>query len=348
MNAQEPMQFKKAQKAQSRLRLALTAVSGGGKTESALRLARGIVGPKGRIAVADTERGSASLYADRYDFDVLELEAPYSPEKYAGAIMAAERAGYDILILDSITHEWKGRGGVLEIHSHLCSTQKGGNSYTAWAGVTPRHQNFIDTMLSSKMHIIATIRAKTAYIQGERNGGKKFIEKAGEAAEQRDGIEFEFTSVLDISVEGHLATVSKDRTNVFDQNNPTLLTEEWGEKLKVWLESGIPIEDAEWKPSPKLQDISRKWIERAAETQNWEEALSLVPGSFSGKDAEYMNNQLELAKEMLTPPSSSPQQDYAEPNFGSGVSEPNLSTQNGNEGSTEQTDFVLEGMDRPA
>lgn len=356
------LQFKKAQKAQSRLRLALSGPSGGGKTLSALKLARGIVGEEGRIAVVDTEHNSAALYSDLYEFDTLSLAPPYAPSRFIEAINASVAAKYDILILDSITHEWKGQGGVLDIHNQVVSTQRGGNSYTAWNQVTPQHQAFIDAMLSAPIHIIATMRAKTAYAQGERNG-KKYIEKMGEAAEQRDGIEFEFTTVLDLVVNGNYATVSKDRTRLFNPQTPVVLDETWGVKLREWLDSGIPVEEAEWEATTALKAASQKWINRALETGAWEKALASVPNTFKGRDAEYVTNQLKLARDVISvdePKSSSaePEPSYAEPDFGDGESEDNgqkTKAQNDNQtdsGATEkgyiepenEPDFELQGM----
>lgn len=152
--------FKKAERKQARLRLALTGPSGAGKTYSALLIAKGL---GGKIAVIDTEHGSASLYSDLADFDVCELEAPYHPDKFIAAIHEAEKFGYDTLIIDSISHEWNGKGGILEMVDNAASTSKSKNSYTAWNGVSQKHQKFIETILASPMNIIVTMRSKTAY-----------------------------------------------------------------------------------------------------------------------------------------------------------------------------------------
>lgn len=240
--------FKKAERKQAKLRLALSGPSGSGKTTGALLIAKGI---GGKIAVLDTERGSASLYADLCDFDVVELGPPYTPERYIEIIRAAEKAGYDTLILDSITHEWSGQGGVLEIVDAVARTRLKGNSYAAWNEGTPRHQKFIDAMLASSMHIIATMRSKTVYVETEKNG-KKAIAKQGTAPQQRDGLEYEFTAVLDLSVDGHFAVASKDRTRLF--RDPVVLGEDVGQSLLDWLNSGKSFaEQAREKPMTKEQ-----------------------------------------------------------------------------------------------
>lgn len=225
--------FKKAERKQAKLRLALSGPSGSGKTTGALLIAKGL---GGKIAVLDTERGSASLYADLCDFDVVELVPPYTPERYIEIIHEAENAGYTTLILDSITHEWNGQGGILEIVDNVARSKFRGNSYAAWNEGTPRHQKFIDSMLASSLHIIATIRSKAVYVETEKGNGKKTIEKQGAAPQQRDGLEYEFTAVLDLAVDGNLANASKDRTRLF--HDPFVITEDTGRKLLEWLNSG--------------------------------------------------------------------------------------------------------------
>lgn len=226
--------FKKAERKQAKLRLALAGPSGSGKTYSALLLAMGL---GGRIAVIDTEHGSASLYADIADFDVLELHAPYAPERYVDAITSAEQAGYDVLIIDSYSHEWTGSGGCLESNEQLAHQKFRGNTWAAWNETTPRHRKLTDKILTSSLHIICTMRSKTETVQGE---GKKIL-KLGMKSEQRDGTDYEFTVVLDLTHDGHTAMASKDRTKLFDQ--PELVSIETGERLLAWLNSGVSPED---------------------------------------------------------------------------------------------------------
>lgn len=227
------MKFTKAVRQQARLRLALTGPSGAGKTFSALLLAKGM---NGKIAVIDTERSSASLYAHLVPFDTLSLEPPYTPERFSEALHAAEEAGYDIAILDSITHEWSGIGGCLELSDSIAKSKYKGNSWSAWNDVTPRHRAFLDALMKSPLHIIATMRSKTETAQVEENGRKKVV-KLGMKAEQRDGAEYEFTTVLDLVHDGHYATASKDRTGLF-AGDPTPITPATGKMLIDWLTSG--------------------------------------------------------------------------------------------------------------
>lgn len=235
------MKFEKAMRKKAKLRLALTGPSGSGKTYSALLVAKGI---GGKIAVLDTEKGSASLYSDVADFDVLELEPPFVPERFIEAINAAEQAGYDTLVLDSITHEWSGVGGCLELVDTIAKAKFRGNSWSAWSEINPRHRLFLDAILRSPMHIIATMRSKTETAQVEENGRKK-VAKLGMKSEQRDGVEYEFTTVLDIGHETHHAIASKDRTKLFSNSDPVVLSEQTGKQLLSWLESGAnPAEES--------------------------------------------------------------------------------------------------------
>lgn len=224
------MQFTKAERKKAKLRLGLTGASGSGKTYSALMVAKGM---GGKVAVIDTEHGSASLYANDFDFDTLELEAPYTPERYIQAIEMAEQAGYNVLVIDSITHEWNGKGGCLEINDNLASQYFKGNTWSAWSKTTPRHQSFIEKIISSKLHIIATMRSKTETVQENKK-----VSKVGMKSEQRDGIEYEFTTILDINHESHCATASKDRTKLFTDIDPFLINESIGEAMMNWLNTG--------------------------------------------------------------------------------------------------------------
>lgn len=223
--------FKKATRKDSKMRLALIGPSGSGKTFSSLLVARGLVGPQGRIAVIDTERGSASLYADVTPFDVCELTPPFTPEKYIEAIKAAEREGYDVIIIDSLSHAWAGTGGILDIHDAATAKEK--NSWSAWRLVTPRHNELVDAMLQTPCHLIATLRAKQEYVQVQE-GGKAKVQKVGLAPVQRDGIEYEFTLVFDLDA-SHNAVASKDRTSLFD-GQVVRLSRITGAKLREWLE----------------------------------------------------------------------------------------------------------------
>lgn len=285
--------FVKAERKKSKLRLGLTGPSGSGKTYGALLIALGL---GGKIAVIDTEKGSASLYTHLADFDVLELEAPYTPESFIEAITAAERAGYDTLIIDSITHEWSGKGGCLEINEALAASRFKGNTWSAWNETTPRHRAFIDKITQAKMHVITTMRSKTETAQQENNGRKQIV-KLGTKSEQRDGVEYELTTVLDIIHDGHYAVASKDRTGLFTDKDPKPITVDTGKLLLNWLNSGAeptPIEE------PQPQEMP-DWSEMIAKTNSTQELVnvwSIIPQSERAKYAkEKDKRKAELTKE---------------------------------------------------
>jgi hypothetical protein len=224
------MQFTKAQRKRAKLRLALSGPAGSGKTYSALLLAQGL---GGKIAVIDTERGSASLYSDLVEFDTLELNPPYAPERFIDAINAAATAGYEVCILDSITMEWSGSGGCLEINEQLAQARYRGNTWSAWNETTPRHRDFLDAIMQAPMHVIATMRSKTETVQGE----DKKVKKIGMKSEQREGAEYEFSVVFDLEHSNHYAIATKDRTRLF-LGDPFVITPDTGKKLAAWLDAG--------------------------------------------------------------------------------------------------------------
>jgi hypothetical protein len=234
--------FQRAERKKAKLRLGLVGPSGSGKTYGALQVAFGL---GGRVAFIDTENGSGDLYAHLGEYDICAISAPYTVEKYLAAIDEAERAGYNTLIIDSLSHAWAGDGGLLDQQGKIADSGKSGNSYTAWRTVTPKHYKLVENMLASKCHIIATMRAKTEYSQEKDDRGKSVIRKIGMAPVQREGMDYEFTLVYDLDI-NHNAMVSKDRTSLFDgQIFP--LTRKTGEALRAWLETGVDAPQVERK-----------------------------------------------------------------------------------------------------
>jgi hypothetical protein len=230
------MAFKKAVRQRVKARIGLCGPAGSGKTMSALKLAFGIVGPGGRIAILDTENESASLYAHLGDYDVDVIKPPFTVDKYISGIREAEKQGYDLLIIDSLSHAWAGTGGILELVDAKTESAKG-NKFAGWREATPKHNSLVDAMLQSPMHVIATMRTKTEYILIEDDKGKKIPKKVGMAPVQREGMDYEFTLVFDIDQERHIATSGKDRTEIFDGFFGKL-TEEHGRVIRQWLDSG--------------------------------------------------------------------------------------------------------------
>ncbi|WP_439480038.1 AAA family ATPase [Chryseobacterium aquaticum] len=226
------MQLKQSQRQQVKLRLGLSGASGFGKTKSALLLAYGMTQDWSKIAVIDTENSSASLYSDLGNYNVLDLQAPYSPERYIQAIELCEKSGISVVILDSVSHEWNGTGGCLDIHEKL------GGRFQDWANVTPRHQAFINKILQSSCHIITTTRRKIDYSLDVGSNGKTRVVKHGTKEITRDGFEYELTINFELINENHLAKASKDRTGLFMNKPEFVITTDTGKMILDWCNSG--------------------------------------------------------------------------------------------------------------
>jgi len=245
--------IRKARRSATKLRILLTSPSGGGKTFGALLLAKGL---GGRTVVIDTEEGSSDLYDELHNFDVIDLKPPFTPERYVEAISAAEAAGYEVIVVDSVTHCWSGKGGCLELVDDIAKAQFRGNTWSAFSVITPRWRAFVDAILRSSAHIVCTGRSKTETAQVEDHGKKK-VAKLGMKLEARDGLEYEFTTVLDLVHDGHYATVSKDRTGIFS-GDPKPITVETGKRLAEWLAGAEPAPAAKPRPAqpPKAAEAA--------------------------------------------------------------------------------------------
>ena len=229
--------FRKAERKQVKLKIGFSGSSGSGKSYSSLVTAFGICGDWSKIAVIDTENGSAELYSDLGDYSVCPISPPFTPQKYREAIHEAEKEGFEVLIIDSLSHAWSGEGGMLDMQNNAVKASRSGNSYVAWREVTPEHNRLVDAILQSPMDVIVTTRAKAEYVVTDENG-KKGYKKIGLAPIFRDGLEYELTTFFDITQE-HLANASKDRTGLFGANDFFTPTEETGKKLNEWRNGGV-------------------------------------------------------------------------------------------------------------
>jgi hypothetical protein len=226
--------FKKATKAAAKLRLGLIGPAGSGKTMTALRIAAGLGGP---VAVIDTERGSASLYAGErgLDFDVIELDT-YGVERFIDAIKAAADGGYATLVIDSLSHAWSGKGGILELVDRKSKASQSGNNFGAWRDATPRHNSLVDAILGAPLHVICTLRSKVEYVV-ENVGGRNQVRKVGLQPVQRDGLEYEFTVVGDVT-QDHDLVVTKTRAAFLKDAVIREAGEDLGKQLAAWLSDG--------------------------------------------------------------------------------------------------------------
>ena len=243
--------FKKATKKESKLRLAIFGPSGGGKTKSALRIADGIVSKMGgRVAVIDSERGSASKYSNDHDFDVVEIGDEPTIANYCEMIKLANAENYSVIIIDSLSHGWQ---DLLAEVEQLAKLKYKGNTWSAWSEGTPKQKMLVDSILNST-HIIATMRSKTEWTTEKVNGKNRPV-RVGLAPEQGKGIEYEFDMLMEINPE-HYATIIKDRSGKYQDAEVHMPSEEFGGELYDWVTDGakVTLKDS----NPKMYDAFKK------------------------------------------------------------------------------------------
>lgn len=261
------MPFEHATKYQAKLRMALCGGPGSGKTYTALAIAAAMVGDR-RIALLDTERRTARKYADVFDFDVMELDS-FSPQNYIEAIHEAEEAGYGALIIDSLSHAWMGKDGILEIKDRVDIASKskpGANSFTNWREVTPQHNALIDAMLDSDLHLIVTMRTKMDYLMTTGENGKPKVEKVGMQPIQRDGMEYEFDIVADLSQDNDLI-IGKTRCSALKGKVFKEAGADVAAVLNDWLETGIEAPERPWTPEEAKTWVNHHLSEGFSEVQ---------------------------------------------------------------------------------
>lgn len=261
--------FKKAERKAVPLKIALTGPSGSIKTYSMLKLARGIVGAEGRIAVIDTENNSASLYAHVTDFDVLAIGAPFEAVKFIEAIDDAVKAEYDILCIDSLSHEWASIGGVLDKKDQLDKVKE---MWGNWGKAKESHNRMIDVILQAPVDTICTMRSKMKY-ELEDIGGKKVPVKRGLEPIQQGDIEYEFMLVFDGDADTHKAKAVKDRTGLFSDVEPFQMAEEHGALLSKWRNEG-----GEFIPpiSTNTRTAISRLVKEMGMTETWKGEVALV------------------------------------------------------------------------
>jgi hypothetical protein len=225
------MKLQKASRKKAKIKLCLQGPSGSGKTYSALLLAYGLCNDWAKICVIDTENHSADLYSQLGEYNTISLTGPYTPERYMQAIDVCVKAGIEVIIIDSLSHEWE---YIINFHASLV-----GNSFTNWSKVTPRHNEFIQTLLDTNKHVIATVRTKQDYVLNERNG-KMVPEKIGLKPIQRDDLEYLFTLTFELD-RNHIAQSTKDRTGLFSNKQGQLINEDTGKSILEWCNYGKEV-----------------------------------------------------------------------------------------------------------
>lgn len=287
--------LRKATRQKAKIRLGLSGPSGSGKTFTALLIASGMT-TWDKIALIDTENGSGDLYSNLGDYSVLPISAPYTPEKYIQALKECEYAGMEVIIIDSITHEWSGKGGCLDIHEQETAKMKIPNSFTSWAKVTPRHQAFIDSILQCPVHVITTVRSKTDYVLTEKNG-RQVPQKVGMAAVTRDGFEYELTLSFDVDTD-HKAFTSKDRTGLFAGKPSFIADSETGKSIIKWCESGVDkVDPIISEPSDITDEVLTAWAEELSKVKTPSELVALYMGNSATVDADQRIKEMFKSKE---------------------------------------------------
>lgn len=282
------MNLRKSERKQARIKMAIDGPSGSGKTFSSLLLANGLCEDWTKIAVIDSENGSADLYAHLGGYNVINLSANFSPENYIEAIDICEKAGMEVIIIDSISHAWD---YLLDAHANMQ-----GNSFTNWSKITPRQNAFIQRILQSKCHVIATMRTKQDYVISERNG-KMVPEKIGLKVTQRDGVDYEFTLVFDVNIK-HYATASKDRTNLFMGKPEFVIGKNTGQLILDWCNSGVNV------------DAVRQQIKGASNLDELTAIYHKYPEWYPLLTTEFLNKKALLTQPAQTTPSINFNQNY--------------------------------------
>lgn len=293
--------FRKATKELARARVAISGSAGSGKTMWSLQWAT-VLADGAPIAVIDTERGSASLYADRFAFDVLQMAPPYHPDRLVKALKEAEQAGYAVVVIDSLTHFWSGQGGVLELVDEAATRFKG-NTHAAWQVGTPIQQRMVDALIGHGGHVIATMRAKTEWVMETGPNGKVAPRKVGLAPQQRSDIEFEFTLFMELEANSHRATPTKTRFGafagkVFEPNE----SEDAARQFAAWLNAGDqPTAPAAPTPTPKEEtraDVLKAEIARLDDSQR-KRLRELWDAAGLPKIAEMDAERMQVAEDLL-------------------------------------------------
>lgn len=231
--------FEKAKKFKAKVRIALMGTAGAGKTFTALSIAEGL---GKRIAVIDTENGSAAKYADQFEFDHCVMQT-YAPLELVEAITSAEEAGYDVIIVDSLSHFWMGTGGALDQVDKAAKRSQSGNSFTAWRDVTPMQTKMVEKIIRCKAHIIVTMRSKAEWVLEENEKGKKVPRKIGMAPIQKEGLEYEADIVAEMSFANEMV-VTKSRMKDLQGKIIMHPDQRLGQQIAAWCEG----EDAPERP----------------------------------------------------------------------------------------------------
>jgi len=279
------MEIRQSQRKRAKIKLGIQGPSGSGKTYSSLLLASGLTKAWNKTCLIDTENGSGDLYSQLGNYNVLQLRKPFTPERYISAIEICEKEQMDVIIIDSISHIWDGSGGILETHASMA-----GNSFTNWNRLTPRYTAFVQKILQSNCHIIGNVRSKQDYVLNLQDG-KHVPQKVGMKGITREGMEYEWLISFELDIK-HYATASKDRSGLFMDKPPFVISEKTGKQILEWCDAGTSLEEIKKEISSAqdvqtLRDIMKKYPEyrqeieplckRAKEAMEFVEAIHAKP-----------------------------------------------------------------------
>lgn len=311
------MEFKLATRNQVKIKVGIQGPAGAGKTIGALLIAYGLCGDWSKIGVIDSENESASLYVDRKlqngttigQFRTLTLKPPYSPERYSESIKAAEESPeIEVIVVDSISHEWMGKGGILDIHEQMGKM----NDMQKWAKLTPRHNRFIDDILQCRKHMVLCMRSKQDYImkEGTSSSGRATVipEKVGLKAVTKDGVDYEFTLNFDIDI-NNFATATKDRTAIFKGNPEFKITKDTGEIIKKWCETGVDINVIRAQEEKAAQEEQKRSIDEAETKLKAADSIDQLAEAYKSFTPELQRATVVIKDELkakLTPKAQQP------------------------------------------
>ncbi len=257
--------FQKAIKQEAKLRLAIAGPAGSGKTYTGLLIAQELANG-GKVAVLDTEHGSASKYADLFSFDVMEMDPPFHPDRFSKTIREAQEGGYKVIVLDSLSHAWNGSGGLLEVVDQIAARSNSRNTFAAWKEGTPIYNKLVDAILQSDVHVIATMRQKMDYVLETNDKGKQMPVKVGLAAVQRDGFEYEFDVVMNMDVNNQ-GVIVKTRCPALQGGVYRQPGKDVADILAGWLTGAPRVETTDPLSDKAVQYAAKQWNNSPKETR---------------------------------------------------------------------------------
>lgn len=284
--------------------------SGSGKTAGALLTAYGMMKEAypdltdaqvwKKIGVIDTEHNRSKLHVGLVfdgtkigSFQHIDFQPPYSTDRYNLAVVTMKKAGAEVIIIDSLSHNWQGEGGIVETHG-----QMQGNSFQNWGKLSPETTKLVKTLTQNDVHILATLRTKQEYVVEVNSEGKSVPRKIGTKPVQKDEMEYEFMLNFTIGID-HIAETSKDNTQMFE-GNPQKINAEVGKKLYQWLELGIDVKVAEEEKRTSLinqiKAITKSSDEAAKKVAEFEFKADMMLDDFTIKFAEVALEKLQAFK----------------------------------------------------